>query len=114
MTKLPILISRTYRSKKLYPPCVQCVEQRERYFRRRGLRLCELCPTIFGIRFDRRSIFGQRQLPTDIGVHVTVWKMMDNLPHRPSTVAIGSIELLRGETRNCGAQCCGRSFNVTD
>src|SRR5438128_6961345 len=53
-----------------------------------------IAPSDPHVRFDRRLVLGERQLETDVCVHVALRHMVDNLPHRPATFAIWSFDLL--------------------
>ena len=45
-------------------------------------------PQLFLIGFYNRSILRYRQLHANIGINVTVGKMVYNLPHRPAMLTI--------------------------
>src|SRR5262245_6297460 len=89
-------------------------EQSERNLDWSRTNIFQLRPSLLVVRFDRRLIFGQRQLVTDIAVHVAFRYMMNNLSNRPATGAVRCVELLPGQPLHRQAQPFGRYSNVID
>jgi len=49
----------------------------------------------------------ERQLEAHVGVHVAVRQVMNQLPHCPPAVPVGSIELRFAQSLHCGANFAG-------
>src|SRR5438876_5926252 len=103
-----------HRAQDAHKAIVQRFQQCERDFQRRGLAVRQLRPAILHVRFDRRLVLGERQLETDVCVHVALRHMVDNLPHRPAAFAIWSFDLLWCQTLDRGAEAGGRLFDIID
>src|SRR5688572_26850821 len=70
------------------------VEQIERHIDRHLLRVRELCPCSLVVWLDRGLVLSQAELEANVGVHVTVGDVMDDLLHRPATRPVSSFELV--------------------
>lgn len=91
--QLPRKILRLQRSPHPVPSLVQRIQECLRRFDRRTLRIRQLRPNTFLIRFYRRLILSQRQLQSHVGIHMAVRYVMYQLPHRPPAFAIRRIQL---------------------
>src|SRR5882672_4281165 len=89
-------------------------EQYERSLDRCGTRISELRPFVFRVRFYGGNRFSERQLEAHVGVHVAVRQVMNQLPHCPPAVPVGSIELRFAQSLHCGAKLCGGFRNLMD
>ncbi len=86
-----------------HPSAMQRLQQRQRNLRTERSRL-QLRPLRLLIGLNRRPIFSQRQPHAHISVDVAVSHMMGHLAHRPSILAIRSIQLIVIQTGNSRAQ----------
>src|ERR1700722_820212 len=99
-------------SEHQHPTLVQGIEQGQRRFDGRMLGLGQFSPKIFLIGLDGWLVFGERELKTDIRVHVAVGKVMGYLAQGPTTVAVRSVELIVRESVESGAQAGGCQLDV--
>ena len=114
MAELPLPIVRGKRAQQPSPAAMQILVQREGHLYRRGLTVGEFRPPSFVVWLYGWLVFSERQLVTHVRVHVAVGHVVDHLPHRPATVAVGSVELLRRQSRNGSAHVSGRVFDLCD
>src|SRR5208283_501855 len=56
----------------------------------------------------------QRQSPPDVSIHMAVREMMRGLPQRPTTIAVGCLQLRFAESLQCGAEFRWRPRNLVD
>lgn len=104
MNEFSRIVLRRNRFEQSHPTIMQHLEHGERRLDRRGPTVVELRPSRFVIRFDRRRVFGQRPLESDVRVRVTVGDMVHDLPNGPAVGTIRRVELRIVETANGGAQ----------
>ena len=76
------------------PAFVQTLEQAERDLDRAGFRLRKFRPLLFGVGLYRRVLFGEGEFESDVGVHVTVREVMNNLADSPALGPVRRVELL--------------------
>src|SRR5581483_7538774 len=97
-----------------YQPCMHGFQEIERGVYVEFLRVGRRGPKILIVRFNGWLLFRERQFEPDERIHVAVREVMDNLPHRPSSMAIGSVELLLAQPLHSFAKPSGRFFNLSD
>ncbi len=68
----------------------------------------------FVVRLDRRRVFGERPPRADEPVQVAVGQVVDDLPQRPSAVAVGRVELGVGQAVDRGAEQAGQRVDLVD
>src|SRR5581483_3724978 len=107
MTKRALPIGAIDTAQNAHPAIVQSFKNREGSFDRRVGYVGQFRPGVFVVRFDDRLVFGERELETDVGVHVAFGDVMDHLPNGPSAVPVGSVDLLRSESGDGGAKIRG-------
>jgi hypothetical protein len=95
-----------------HPALVERIEQGERGFDGSALRLGQFGPEILHVGLDGGLVFGERQLETDVRVHVAIGNVMSDLAEGPAAIAIGSIELLVGKSAEGGTQSGGSLLDV--
>src|SRR6185369_4216808 len=81
--KRTLEVLRGHRPQHGVPAVVERLEEKQRHFDRRSPRVGELGPAVLFIRLDRRLVLGQRQLEADVGVHMAVRHVVDDLPDGP-------------------------------
>src|SRR6185437_1905334 len=98
---LPLL--RLYGLQDMRPAIVQGIHQRQRNFQRRGAAVSQLRPTGFFVRLDGGFVFGESQLESNVGIHMAVGHVVDDLLYGPTSVAVGSFDLLRSQSGDGGS-----------
>jgi hypothetical protein len=86
------------------PTGVQSLQQGQRSFDGSHGRIRKIGPKRFVVWFDCGDILGERQLETDIGVHVAVWDMVDHLPRGPTAGTVRGVQLLFAQSGHRRAQ----------
>jgi hypothetical protein len=86
------------------PAVMQSLEESEGDVDRAGFRIEKLRPAIFVIGLDRGLVFGEGETMADVGVHMAVGDVVDDLADGPAAFAIGSVELGGREITDGGAK----------
>src|ERR1035441_3928718 len=86
-----------------HPTRMHSGRSRERYLNWHAA-IRQVRPGHFIVGFDSGPVFCECELETHVGVGMTVRNMMNQLAHRPATVAIRCVELLCVESAHCRAQ----------
>ena len=76
-----------------HPALMQRIEQCQRYIHGGVLSLWQFGPKIFCVRLDGWFVFGEREFETNVGIHVAIGKVMRQLARRPTTIAVGRVQL---------------------
>lgn len=93
---------------------MQHVEHGERRLDGCDTAVLEHRPRFLVVRLDRRGVFRQSPLESDVRVHVTVGHVVHDLPNGPTVGPVGRVELSIIETLNRGAHVGGRGGNGVD
>ena len=91
---------------------VQGIEKFDGIFNGTVLTVLRFCPALFLVRLDNRSVFSNRQFHSDIGIHMAVCQVVNNLSGCPAILAVRFVEFTTfeffdnffyvfGKGRNC-------------
>jgi hypothetical protein len=97
-----------------HPTKMQRFQQRQRNLNRKAPRILQLRPLRLFIWLDRRPILRQSKPHPYISIDMAVSHMVDQLPHRPSTLTVRSIKLLVTQAVNRRTQSSGQPSNRRD
>src|SRR5580704_8042963 len=113
MTEAALKIFFRHRLEKANKSLMQTSNQNQRRLNRLP-RVRQARPRSLVIRLDRWPILGQGELKADVAIGVAVGKMMHNLAHGPSAVAVRRIKLGIAESVHGGAQSLGQQTQSLD
>ena len=113
MLKLALEVRRFHVTEYDRPPLVQRIDERERNIDRE-FGVGKIRPCLLIIRLHQWLCFGERKFEADVGVHVTVGDVMNELADCPTLGTIRRIELLIGESVYRGAEFVGNCGDALD
>ncbi len=96
------------------PALVDAVNHGEGRGEGRGTGVVQLSPSGFVIGVDGGPLLDERMAKARVGIHVAVGDVVHGLPHCPTAVAIGRVELRIVEAFDCFAEICGQVANGSD
>jgi hypothetical protein len=93
------------------PALMHSGEENKRGFDGTGARVGQFGPERLFVAFDCGRVLGESQFETDVGVHVVVGIVMNDLAGCPAAGAVRRVELGVGEARDDTAEFGGRGFD---
>src|SRR5215467_3041391 len=93
---LPLLLGERF--EQCDPPVMQWLQQMQRNFDWKRVRIMKLSPELFIVSWYQRPVFSQCTLCTHVGIDVAVGNVMNQLADRPAAFAVWCVDLSTGES----------------
>jgi hypothetical protein len=96
------------------PAGVEALDEVEGGVYRGSARVVELGPEFFVVALDHRPFFSEGEARADVGIHVTVGNVVDELADGPAAFTVGRVELGVAEAVGGGAEILRQGSDGSD